>query len=191
MRRPALRLAAAVAITVVLVIAAGGLIAVEDSTTRIAPHAPRVLWGIGDELGPALGSSLYRQGIAGLVMAWFNGPRDLDWMRESDGTEADRIYAAGGTVELVVWLDDDPGYAISERFQSDIRVLTRIHKGSGPHPGPLYVVLFTEFETYHHGDPAYQATLMTAYRRAVEAFAPAAVVEPLHVRLQAGVRKRR
>jgi glycosyltransferase involved in cell wall biosynthesis len=30
-----------------------------------------------------------------------------------------------------------------------------------------------------------------AYRRAVEAFAPAAVVEPLHVRLQAGVRKRR
>jgi glycosyltransferase involved in cell wall biosynthesis len=30
-----------------------------------------------------------------------------------------------------------------------------------------------------------------AYRRAVEAFAPAAVVEPLHTRLQAGVRKRR
>jgi glycosyltransferase involved in cell wall biosynthesis len=30
-----------------------------------------------------------------------------------------------------------------------------------------------------------------AYRRAVEAFAPAAVVEPLHARLQAGVRKRR
>jgi len=30
-----------------------------------------------------------------------------------------------------------------------------------------------------------------AYRRAVEAFAPAAVVEPLHERLQAGVRKRR
>jgi glycosyltransferase involved in cell wall biosynthesis len=30
-----------------------------------------------------------------------------------------------------------------------------------------------------------------AYRRAVEAFAPAAVVQPLHERLQAGVRKRR
>jgi glycosyltransferase involved in cell wall biosynthesis len=30
-----------------------------------------------------------------------------------------------------------------------------------------------------------------AFRRAVEAFAPAAVVEPLHARLQAGVRKRR
>lgn len=171
MQLPALRHAVVAGIVLVLVVAVGGILAVEDggSGNRRNASSPRVLWGIGDQLGPALDSSLYRAGIADMVAAWFNGPGDLDWMREAEGPAVDRIYAAGGAVELVVWLDDDPQYAISDRFQSDIRVLTRLHKGSEAHRGPLYVVLFTEFETYRKGDAAYQAALMNAYRRAVVA----------------------
>jgi hypothetical protein len=128
---------------------------------------PRILWGIGDQLGPALGSFLYRDGLAGMVTAWFNGPGDLDWMRQAEGPAVAEVYATGRAVELVVWLADDPQYAISERFQTDIRLLTALHKGPGPHYGPLYVVLFTEFETYQDGDPDYRTALMSAYRRAV------------------------
>jgi hypothetical protein len=171
MRLLTLRHAVAVGIALVLVVAAGSLVAVGSggSETRDAASSPRILWGIGDQLGPALDSSLYRHGNADMVTAWFNGPGDLAWMTESESAAVAKIYAAGGAVELVVWLDDDPEYAISERFQADISLLTRLHKGPGPDFGPLYVVLFTEFETYHNGDPAYQAALMNAYRRAVVA----------------------
>lgn len=169
MRLPTLRHTLAVGIALVLVVAAGGIVAVEDGAGENEEPAsgPRILWGIGDQLGPALESPLYRDGIAAMVTAWFNGPGDLDWMRDAQGPAVERIYAAGGVVELVVWLDDDPDYAISERFTADLRLLTRLHKGPGPHHGPLYVVLFTEFETYRGGDPAYQASLLAAYRRAV------------------------
>ncbi|MEV4702441.1 hypothetical protein [Actinoplanes sp. NPDC049316] len=170
MRLPALRQAVAAGAVVILAAAVGTAAAgpgTDGTNGTTAP--PRILWGIGDQLGPALGSSLYRHGVAHMVTAWFNGPGDLDWMSETDGSAAAGIYAAGGAVELVVWLDDDPQYAISTRFQSDIRLLTRLHKGSGPDYGPLYVVLFTELETYSGGDPAYRTALLDAYRRAVVA----------------------
>jgi hypothetical protein len=135
--------------------------------TTGAVAAPRVLWGIGDQLGPALGSRFYRDGMARMVTAWFNGPGDLDWMKQAEEPAVAKLYAAGDAVELVVWLADDPDYAISDQFQADIRTLTRLHKGRDSYHGPLYVVLFSEFETYRGDDPAYQAKLMDAYRRAV------------------------
>lgn len=164
MRFPALRQAVAAGVVLMLAAVIGVAAAPEDRGTDLQRAAlPRILWGVGDQLGPALDSSLYRHGVADMVTAWFNGPGDLDWMPDAEGPAVARVYAAGGAVELIVWLDDDPQYAISERFQSDIRVLTRLHRG----PGPLYVVLFTEFETYQGGDAAYQTSLLDAYRRAV------------------------
>jgi hypothetical protein len=88
-------------------------------------------------------------------------------MKQAEGPAVARLFAAGHAVELVVWLADDPDYAISDQFQADIRTLTRLHKGPESHHGPLYIVLFSEFETYHGGDPAYRTKLMDAYRRAV------------------------
>ncbi|MFI7546855.1 hypothetical protein [Actinoplanes sp. NPDC049599] len=170
MRFPALRHVAAVCLVLVLTIVLGAVTVPGDDPGVTGPSSrPRILWGIGDQLGPALGSFFFRDGVAGMVTAWFNGPADLDWMRQVEGPAVAEVYAAGAAVELVVWLADEPQYAISDRFQSDIRLLTRLHKGPGPHYGPLYVVLFSEFETYRDGDPAYRDALMTAYQRAVAA----------------------
>jgi hypothetical protein len=70
-------------------------------------------------------------------------------------------------MELVVWLGDHPDYAISGQFQSDLSELVTAFKGSGPHYGPLYVVMFSEWETYS-SDPAYRAKLKAAYLSAVD-----------------------
>jgi hypothetical protein len=127
----------------------------------------RVLWGIGDQLGPAREAPFYRDGGARMVSSWFNNPGDLGWMKGYRGSDFSDQYGAHRALELVVWLADNADYAVSPRFQTDIRTLTRLYKGSGPNYGPLYIVLFTEFETYKGGDPAYQAKLMSAYLKAV------------------------
>jgi hypothetical protein len=162
------RVGLAVAAVVALPIGLGALtVATSADDLPREAGATRVLWGIGDELAPARGSQLRRSGAARMVTAWFNGPGDLEWMRQSEAAAAARAYAEGDAVELVVWLADHTDYAVGEQFQQDIRTLTRLHKPSGQ--GRLYIVLFTEFETYRDGDDAYQARLMDAYRKAVVA----------------------
>jgi hypothetical protein len=162
--RIGLAVAAAVALPIGL-----GTLAVTTSADEAPtpPGAARVLWGIGDELAPARGTELHKSGAARMVTAWFNGPSDLAWMRQSEAGSAARAYAAGDAVELVVWLADHTDYAVSDQFQQDIRTLTRLHKPRSR--GQLYIVLFTEFETYREGDHAYQARLLDAYRQAVTA----------------------
>ncbi|HEY0534862.1 MAG TPA: hypothetical protein VGD29_25030 [Actinoplanes sp.] len=158
-----------VAAVVALPIGLGGLAVatLAAETPPPVPGATRVLWGIGDELAPARGNQLRKAGAARMVTAWYNGPGDLGWMRQSEAAAAATAYAAGDAVELVVWLADHTDYAVGEQFQQDIRTLTRLHKPSGQ--GHLYIVLFTEFETYREGDAAYQARLMDAYKKAVTA----------------------
>lgn len=158
--------------TLVLVLLAGTLVSVggRDIASAVGADttAPsRVLWGIGDQLGPAQSNQLYTDGGAKMISSWFNNPGDLDWMKGYPGSDFNNQYAANRALELVVWLADSTDYAISPKFQTDIRTLTRLYKGSGPNYGPLYIVLFTEFETYKNGDPAYQAKLMSAYLSAV------------------------
>jgi hypothetical protein len=127
----------------------------------------RVVWGIGDQLGPAQANPLYTDGGAKMVSSWFNNPGDLSWMKGYPGSDFNNQYAANRALELIVWLADSTDYAISPQFQTDIRALTRIYKGTGPNYGPLYIVLFTEFETYKDGDLAYRAKLLSAYLSAV------------------------
>jgi hypothetical protein len=137
--------------------------------TRAGAERPRMLWGIGDQLGAAQSTPFYRDGLANMVTTWFNGAGDLDWMKGyANGTAVSDLYGSGKAIELVVWLADDPGYAISDKFQADLRTLIGLYRGTGPHYGPLYVVLFTEFETYQDGDEAYRAKLMAAYLAAVK-----------------------
>jgi hypothetical protein len=129
---------------------------------------PRVLFGVGDELSAATASPLYQRGGVNMVTGWYNGPSDLDWMSGYASTDiVSNLYRAGKAVELVVWLADEPSYAVSPQFLSDLQRLIAIFKGSGPYYGPLYVVLFTEFETYSD-DPGYDAQLRSSYLAAVK-----------------------
>lgn len=159
-------------VTLVLILLGAAVVGVggrQYASAVVAQRAAvsRVVWGIGDQLGPAQANPLYLDGGAKMVSSWFNNPGDLSWMKGYAGTDFNNQYAANRALELVVWLADSTDYAISPQFQTDIRTLTRLYKGSGPNYGPLYIVLFSEFETYKDGDAAYQAKLMSAYLSAV------------------------
>jgi hypothetical protein len=128
---------------------------------------PRILFGLGDEISAAVSAPLYRHGGVDMVTSWYNGPADLGWISGYAETDIiSNLYGQGKALELVVWLADDPSYAVSAQFQSDLAKLITVFKGNGPYYGPLYVVLFTEFETYS-SQPGYNLELRSAYLTAV------------------------
>jgi hypothetical protein len=129
---------------------------------------PKLLFGVGDEISAATASPLYQRGGVNMVTSGYNGPSDLDWMSGYASTDVmSNLYQAGKALELVVWLADEPSYAVSPQFLSDLQRLIAIFKGNGPYYGPLYVVLFTEFETYSD-QPGYDVELRSAYMAAVK-----------------------
>jgi hypothetical protein len=129
---------------------------------------PKLIFGMGDEISGAEATPIYNASPINMVTSWYNDPGDLSWMSGYTGTgQIEQIYAAGKANELVVDLNSDPSYAVSSQFQTDIATLTSIFKGKGPVYGPLYIVLFTEFDTYEPGNTAYVSQLMTAYIKAV------------------------
>ena len=128
---------------------------------------PKLLFGLGDEISAATSSPLYLHGGVNMVTSWYNGPSDLDWMSGyAAGDTISGLYRQGKALELIVWLADEPEYAVSPQFQADIQRLVQIFKGNGPYYGPLYIVLFTEFETYSD-QPGYDIQLRSAYLEAV------------------------
>jgi hypothetical protein len=161
-------------------------VAVPTTTTSVPPRArasstvvttmttrrsrPEILWGIGDQLASAVKAPIYRNAPVNMVSAWYNGPGDLGWMSGyQKGSTMSDLYGRGKAIELVVWLGDHTDYAISSQFLEDARVLARTFRGNGPHRGRLYVVLFSELETYS-SDPGYFADLKRAYLRAMAIF---------------------
>ncbi len=150
---------------------------------------PKILWGIGDEPDQALHSLLHTQSPTKMITAWYNGAGDLGWMTGyRNGMGISDIYAAGNAMELVVWLAPDPQYPLTPQFQQDIASLATTFGGTVPNPnpnnlvaqhGPLYVVLFTEVETYYESNTAaykqahtkdeYNTALRQSYVSAVSA----------------------
>lgn len=142
--------------------------ACENSTSieEIQKEEPEILWGIGDQISGAQSTPVFRDALVGMITSWYNKPGDLSWMRGyQEEPTMSNLYRKGYAQELVVWLADYPQYAISSTFQEDIKDLIRIFKGNGPENGPIYVVLFTEFETYSQ-DPEYFQHLKEAFLEA-------------------------
>lgn len=122
-----------------------------------------VIWGMGNEIPAAQQSPINQQAPIRMLTSWFSKPSDLDWMRNyPDRNTMAELYAQGYAQELVIYLADYTDYAVSQEFQADLRELIQIFKGNGPDYGPLYVVLFTEYETYSD-DPAYFQQLKEAF----------------------------
>ncbi|MGH2806022.1 MAG: fibronectin type III domain-containing protein [Actinomycetota bacterium] len=139
-----------------------------QETDDEAPSSPRFIFGLGDQIGVATNRPIFHDAPVKMITSWYNGRGNLGWMSGYQDTDTmSNWYGKGHAMELVVWLANDPAYAVSDQFQTDIELLTRIFKGNGPHYGPLYVVLFTELETYSK-DPAYFDSLRSAYVEAVE-----------------------
>lgn len=95
------------------------------------------------------------------------------------------VYAKGYAMHLVIWTDKPEGeittkygpacgrsYPFSETFAADMRELSAIYRGSGP----LYVSMFTEFQTFPckdntwQGNENYYRALMDQYRLARDIF---------------------
>jgi hypothetical protein len=175
-----------------------GAISAPTPTPTIAPAPtptatpsglPRLLFGLGTEASGASGAALVQDAPIHLLSSWFNGTSDLAWMSGWANSLIPREYAAGETLHLIVYADSavtsttatkygpacGRAYPLSAQFQDDMLSLAKIWAGRASGP-PLYVTLFTEFQTYacHASswlpDSAYWQALKDAYMEALATF---------------------
>jgi hypothetical protein len=116
-----------------------------------------------------------------MLTSWYNGAQDLNWMAGWRGDVVPQSYAAGYALHLIVWTGDEEGalstpygpgcgrgYPLSGRFIGDMQQLARVFAGRAGGP-PLYVTMFTEFETYPCEDNAWSPDAATTnYYRALQ-----------------------
>lgn len=145
----------------------------------------KILFGIGSQAGPAMDYKLVREAPVHMLSSWYNGPSDLEWMRIQQHDLIPRLYAKKYIVHLITWTDlpevslETPHgpacgrpYPVSSQILDDMKQLAQIYAGSGP----LYVTLFTEFQTYTCddnnwiGNENYYNTLKDNYRKIKDVF---------------------
>jgi hypothetical protein len=181
MQRPAsslfrVRFVAFLAIAVIAVVA---LTACGPLRPVQKPSGSRVLFGMGPEA--TSDNRLVREAPVRMLTCWYNGPGDLDWMSGWKDDVVPNAYAAGRPMHLVVWTGDAErtvstkygtgcgrAYPLSDRFLGDMARLADTFRGGANGP-PLYVTLFTEFQTYPCADNAWNPNAQTnAYLRALK-----------------------
>ena len=128
---------------------------------KVAPpliqNTPKLLFGIGSEADAAVKSRLVQDAPVRMLTSWYNGSHDLPWMSGWKDTLIPQLYFQGYALHLIVYSDLPEGelttnygaacgraYPLSARFPEDMKILAETFAG----PGPLYVTLFTEFQTY-------------------------------------------
>jgi hypothetical protein len=161
------------------------------TTTTAPPPIPKVIFGQGPEADGAAKTALATHAPLGMLTSWYNSANDLSWMAGWRTGQVPRTYAAGQALHLVVYSGDAEtafttgygpacgrAYPLSDRFIGDMTTLAKIFAGSASGP-PLYVTMFTEFQTYPCVDNAWAATpaatnyykaLKDQYLRAVTVF---------------------
>jgi hypothetical protein len=165
------------------VVPVGGVPAGRAATASSGPSPalatpPKLLFGLGPEADGARRSVLVRESRVRMLTSWYNGPKDLAWMAGWRTTEVPRAYRDGFALHLVVWTGDPEvtlttpygaacgrAYPLSGGFLKDMRRLARTFSGDASGP-PLYVTLFSEFQTYPCRDNAWapDAATRTYYR---------------------------
>ena len=143
--------------------------------------APKLLFGIGAEADSAIKARLTTEAPVHMLTSWYNSPNDLSWMTGWKNGLVPRAYAAGYALHLIVFSDIPESqfatkygaacgrpYPLSDRFLSDMRQLAQTFAGAAQGP-PLYVTLFTEFQTYACKDNAWNPDAQSnAYYRALK-----------------------
>lgn len=115
---------------------------------------PSLLFGLGPEATDAAATALNTQAPVGMYTNWYSGPADLEWMAGWQTSVIPQIYAGGRAIHLVVYSGEEKTgepcgrqYPISAGVSDDMARLARIFAGTPTDP-PLFVTLFTEFQTY-------------------------------------------
>ena len=141
--------------TAAVAFAAGALISSHVAGRPVAQ--PTLMFGMGSEADGARRALLVKEAPVRMLTSWYNGPHDLSWMTNWHNTIVARDYADGYALHLVVWSGGPwvklttaygpacgQAYPLSPGFLDDMSQLAKIFSGDGP----LYVSLFSEFQTY-------------------------------------------
>jgi hypothetical protein len=136
-------------------------------------------------MGPVASSAttmrLVAESPVGMLTTWYNDPVDLKWVTSWKDDLVPQFYTAGYALHVIVFADGPEGqintvygaacgrpYPLSDRFLDDMRRLAQTFAGVEDGP-PLYVTLFTEFQTYACSDNAWNPDPQTnAYYRALK-----------------------
>jgi hypothetical protein len=143
--------------------------------------APKLVFGLGPTASSAKSAALASQAPLGLLTTWYNGPNDLIWMAYWKKGTIPQSYAAGYALHVIVYVGGAEStvetsygaacgrpYPLSAGFLDDMRTLAQTFAGAANGP-PLYVTLFTEFQTYACTDNAWNPNAPTnAYYRALK-----------------------
>jgi hypothetical protein len=143
------------------------------------------MFGVGSELDGAIAERLTAESPVKMLSSWYSSPSDLGFMNGWQGALIPQAYARGYALHLIVWTNDSEqqlstpygpacgrAYPLSASFLNDMRQLARVYNGTGP----LYVSMFTEFQTYPcqdnnwAGSENYYRALQDQYRAAVNIF---------------------
>jgi hypothetical protein len=153
-------------------------------TATAAPPAspPKLFFGLGTQVENARQTTLAGSTPIELYSSWYNGPNDLGWMTDAwhRSIYAD-AYASGKAIHLITWTEVPEtrlataygtacgrAYPLSMQWRADMRQLAQTFAGPASGP-PLYVTLFTEFQTYPCRDNAWNPDAeTTAYYRALK-----------------------
>lgn len=159
-------------------------------TATIAPTftqmpSNKLLFGIGSQAGPAMDFRIVKEAPVHMLTSWYNGTKDLEWMRVQQNDLIPRLYANKYIVHLITWTDlpeeniqtpHGPAcgrpYPVSTQIVEDMKQLAEIYNG----PGPMYVSLFTEFQTFTCtdnnwiGNENYWNTLKDNFRKIKDIF---------------------
>jgi hypothetical protein len=129
-------------------------IVLSTSTARTGASPPLLLFGLGPTADGARDSRLNREAPLDMYTTWYNRPSDLGWMAGWENGLVPQVYASGTAMHLVIWNGDaETGtpcgrqYPIGSTINADMVRLAQIFGGDADDP-PLYVTLFTEFQTF-------------------------------------------
>jgi hypothetical protein len=161
--------------------AAGSLLAAACLPLAQEPAIPKLVFGLGPAASGARISALALQSPVGMLTTWYNGPSDLTWMASWKHSVIPQAYVDGYALHLIIYVDGAEStistsygpacgrpYPLSAGFLDDMRALAKIFAGSADGP-PLYVTLFTEFQTYPCIDNAWSPNApTTAYYRTLK-----------------------
>lgn len=137
------------------------------TTTVPAASTGRLVFGLGTEASESRNARLTREAPVGMLSSWYNKAADLTWMTGWWDDVVPQTYAAGRAHHLIVWTGEAEGplttkygpgcgraYPLSDRFLGDMATLARTFAGRADGP-PLYVSMFTEFQTFPCTDNAW------------------------------------
>ena len=141
----------------------------------------QIRFGMGPVASSASKSRLVTQSPVRMLSTWYNDPTDLRWAMNWKHDLVTQLYAANYSLHIIVFTDGPEvqistaygsacgrAYPLSDRFLDDMRQLAQTFAGPAQGP-PLYITLFTEFQTYACVDNAWNPDApTTAYYRALK-----------------------